>query len=184
MKAVTRLLVLTLLLITLLSLAAPALAANTKTYSGSAAPRFGKSVSFYVTTDDSSTHKVKATFAKASLAIAGNYCCSWSRRGSYEAIVYFKNSAGNWQWESQTTCYNTGSKTLTLKKADTDYKIVIRAKDALVVWNSYVKNGIISPCSACQADANGVSIYWKVSAPTVKLSSISGGGTGNISKTP
>jgi len=91
--------------------------------------------------------------------------------------VYFKNSAGNWQWESQYTCYNTSSKTLTLKKASTDYKIVIRAKSPMVVWDSYVKNGIISPCTKCKNAANSLTVCcvnkwgW---CPQVKLSAVKG----------
>ncbi len=181
MKNTARIVAFVLLLVSLLTFAVPA-SANTITYSGSKAPRFGKSVEFYVKTDNkaSTDNKVKAVFEKGTMFISGKFCCSWSCRCSYEAIVYFKNSAGNWQWESQSTCYNTGSKTLTLKKANTEYKVVIRAKDAMVVWDSYVKNDIVSPCSKCKAAANSASVCWKVSAPTVKLQTVSG--TGSISK--
>ncbi len=180
-KILARVLAMTLVLMTVFGLMASA-SANTISYSGSKAPRFGKSVSFYVTTKDSTNNKVKAQFAKGNLYISGHYGESWSCRGSYEVIVYFKNDAGNWQWESQYTCYNTSSKTITLKKANENYKIVIRAKDAMVVWNSYVKNDIVTPSADCAADANSYSVLWKMNPPEVKLSTVSGGGTGSISK--
>lgn len=169
--------VLVLVLMTMFALCSEA-SANTVTYkAGSAAPDFGESVAFYVKSTSSGTHQVKAVFGTGYLSYAG--CHSTKCRCSYEAIVYFKNDNGNWQWESQYTCYNTGSKTLSLKKHSEDYKIVIRAKTASVVWNSYVKNDIVDYCSGCKNPAMWSSVRWNL-VPQVQLATVKN--VGNITK--
>ncbi len=173
-KILVRVLAMTLVLMTMFTLCSAAFA-NTVTYeAGSDAPDFGESVAFYVKTTSSGTHQVKAVFGTGYLSYAG--CCSTKCRCSYEAIVYFKNDSGNWQWESQYTCYNTGSKTLTLKEHSENYKIVIRAKTASVVWNSYVKNGIVDYCSGCKNPAMWSCVVWN-KVPQVQLKTVKNVGT-------
>ena len=183
-KILVRVLAMTLVLMTMFTLCSAAFAA---TYSGSSAPNFGKSVSFYVKTNGETKHTVKAEFGSGKVFVSSRTIC-WgcddrSCRGSYEAIVYFKNSAGNWQWEAQYTCYNAKSKELTLKKADTNYKIVIRAKTASVMWQSYQKNDVISLCDDCVAALEkGNYLCWNGTPPTVKLNAVTG--VGKVTTSP
>jgi len=74
-KMLTRVLALAMVLLTMFALFSEAFAATDPiTKSGLAAPDFGESVSFYVTTNSGSTHTVKANFEKGSMKIVTHSC--------------------------------------------------------------------------------------------------------------
>ena len=90
-----RTIAMTLMLVTLIACSVTPLANTKIDYAG-----FGQSAVFYVKTKDngSTVNKVKATFSKGTMKVNGCSCHSGKNQyGSYEAIVYFKNSKGNWQ---------------------------------------------------------------------------------------
>lgn len=170
---------LSLLLVCLcfISLCAPtALAASTttsKSFTGSS--RGGTSQYIYVKTNDTKSSKsVTLTFYKGTLKtssstdLLGSTAKSFDIRAAYEIKIFYWDG-DSWEKETSYDVYNKSSKTVSLSRGNTYYKIQVYQWRASTTLTSYKNNGKVwySTSSTYVSDP-----YWS-KLPTFKVGSAS-----------
>ncbi len=148
-KRITRIGALFLLVVTIItSLMVPALAASTTSSRNCSGDSDGQTWRYvYVKTGDTSnSKKVTLTMTKGKLVgkMYGVYDTDkYSRYGAYEIKVCYWNGS-SWVQEQNYDVYNKSSKTITMKKSNTYYRILVYSWNATTVFRSYFNNGIIT----------------------------------------
>ncbi len=150
-KQVIKALSLFLVCVCFICLYAPSvLAASTtssKSYTGSSGG--GKSHYIYVKTNDTDKSKsVKLTFTKGELKTSDTNDKTWkglvkSKKlyASYEIKISYR-SGSTWKQETSYDVYNKDTKTVTLKKSNTYYRIQVYQWRASTTLTSYYNNSI------------------------------------------
>lgn len=174
-KQLIRALSLLLVCVCFISICTPAvLAASTTSSKSFTGSKYGGTSSYiYVKTKNSSSSKsVKLTFNKGTLTttsetgLMASLAKSFDKRAAYEIKIYYWDE-DRWVKENSYDVYNKSSKTVTLNKKDTYYKIQVYQWRASTTLTSYKKNDVVSYSTSNTADG---SPYWS-KLPTFKVSS-------------
>jgi hypothetical protein len=175
-KRVIRVMSMLLICLCIISMLAPVSYAATKssiTFTGS--KYGGNSKYFYVKTNDTSSSKsVKLTLTKGTMttsdttdSLMKNLVKSKDLYAAYEIkIAYWDSKSKTWKQETSYDVYNSSSKTVTLKKSNTYYRIQVYQWKASTTLTSYKNKGVWNYNSNVYVD----SPYWS-KLPKIKVSS-------------
>ncbi|MBQ9408656.1 MAG: hypothetical protein IJU28_04605 [Clostridia bacterium] len=120
----------------------------------------GGDVVFYVTTTSTIFSKsIKFQATKGQLTARNKAQGIWDPDGvatktyaSYEIIVEYKDSNGSWKVEYDKDMYNAATKTVPLKKSNTEYRITVHCWYPKTIFDSYLKNGILRKYNDLKTD--------------------------------
>lgn len=176
-KYLIKALALLLVCVCFISFSAPVVqaASTTSSLKFTGSSRGGTSKYIYVKTKNTSLSKsVKLTFEKGTIkttsdsGLMGSTAKSFKKYAAYEIKIYYWDG-NSWEKENSYDVYNKSSNTVSLKKANTYYKIQVYQWRASTTLTSYKNKGVVSySTSNTYVDDP----YWST-LPTFKVGSAS-----------
>ncbi len=172
-KMLVRVLAMTLVIMTVFSLGSVAFAAKVSSVSQTSDADGDCRKTFYVKTNSSIfSKKLKMTMTKGTLGVkifkSSSVTADFVKSvpDSYEITIWYWNaSTGKWVLEQNYDIYCKTSDTITLKKANTYYKILVDSYSAKTAVKSYVKSGKITWSAYTLGSFDGMfnehAYYWK-----------------------
>ena len=163
-KTLVRILAMMLVMMTVFTVAVPALADISQKSDADGDCK----KTFYVKTKNTILPKnLKMTMTKGDLEVINTLGLKWKNQpDSYEITIWYWNAkTKKWVEEDNYDIYYKNSKIITLKKSNTYYKILVDSYGVNTTVKSYIKNMKIAPLEGL----NGAKFKWsKLPSWTIK----------------